>query len=83
MTAAQACLVPFVGIAGNMYNRMHLIGIGTILWGAMSLGMAFSHNYATVRIQHSTDRLVVTVESLFFAAMRILFHFGPYAICDV
>ncbi len=45
----QALLVPFIGIAGNMYNRIYLIGIGTILWGSMSLGMAFAHNYASVR----------------------------------
>jgi hypothetical protein len=41
--------VPFVGIAGNLYNRIYLIGVGTLLWGAMSLGMGFSKDYASVR----------------------------------
>lgn len=47
--ALQAFAIPFVGIAGNMYNRIVMIGTGTILWGAMSLGMGFSTNYAEVR----------------------------------
>ncbi|CAL5221084.1 g3211 [Coccomyxa viridis] len=42
----QAILVPFVGILGNLYNRVFMISAGTILWGAMASGMGFANNYA-------------------------------------
>ncbi len=31
----QAIFIPFVGIVGNMYNRVWLIAIGTLIWGSM------------------------------------------------
>lgn len=40
--------VPFVGVAGNMYNRIYLIAAGTVLWGCMGLGMGFSTKYSEV-----------------------------------
>ena len=57
----QAVLVPFVGILGNLYNRVILIAAGTILWGAMSSGMGFANNYAEVQLYspHSTHSLPV------------------------
>jgi hypothetical protein len=45
----QALCSPFAGIIGNLYNRLHLVAAGSIIWGAMSLGMGFSTNYAEVR----------------------------------
>ncbi len=45
---AQAICIPFVGIAGNMINRIWLIAAGTVLWGSMSAGLGFSANYAEV-----------------------------------
>lgn len=49
----QAVLVPFVGILGNLYNRVFMISAGTILWGAMASGMGFANNYAEVPLLHS------------------------------
>ena len=46
--ASQAICIPFVGIAGNMINRIWLIALGTVLWGSMSAGLGFSANYAEV-----------------------------------
>ena len=42
--------MPFVGILGNLYNRVFMITAGTILWGAMSSGMGFAYNYAEVQL---------------------------------
>ena len=42
---AQAVCIPFVGVIGNLYNRLILIAIGTVIWGAMSVGMGFAANY--------------------------------------
>ncbi|CAL8463805.1 g3339 [Coccomyxa elongata] len=42
----QAVAIPFVGVAGNLYNRIYLIATGTVLWGCMGLGMGFSTNYS-------------------------------------
>ena len=50
----QALCSPFAGIVGNLYNRLHLVAAGSIIWGAMSLGMGFSTNYAEVRSKHTT-----------------------------
>ena len=49
LTGLQAVLVPVVGSVGNLYNRIFMISIGTILWGAMLTGMGFSQKYAEVR----------------------------------
>ena len=49
MSCAQALCSPFAGIIGNMYNRLHLVATGTVLWGTMALGMGFSHNYTEVQ----------------------------------
>ena len=45
----QAISIPFVGVAGNLYNRINLIAAGTVLWGCMGVGMGFSRNYSEVR----------------------------------
>lgn len=45
---AQAVCIPFVGVIGNLYNRLILIAIGTVIWGAMSVGMGFAANYQEV-----------------------------------
>lgn len=44
----QAVCIPFVGIVGNVYNRIYLIVAGTLVWGAMSTGMGFATNYREV-----------------------------------
>ena len=49
MACAQALCSPFAGIIGNMYNRLHLVATGTVLWGTMALGMGFSHDYTEVQ----------------------------------
>ena len=35
--AMQAVVVPFVGVLGNMANRIRLITAGALVWAAMSV----------------------------------------------
>ena len=48
LSCAQALCSPFAGIIGNIYNRLHLVAMGTVLWGTMALGMGFSTDYTEV-----------------------------------
>lgn len=45
----QAIFIPFVGILGNEFNRVALIAIGSLWWGAMSVGFGFAANLAQVK----------------------------------
>ncbi len=45
----QAICVPFVGVLGNMVNRMVLIVLGALVWAAMSLAFGLSTSYTEVR----------------------------------
>lgn len=44
----QAIFIPFVGILGNEFNRVILIAIGSLWWGAMSIGFGFAHSLVQV-----------------------------------
>ena len=44
----QAVCIPFVGVIGNLCNRLILIAVGTMIWGAMSVGMGFAANFQEV-----------------------------------
>ena len=46
----QAICVPFVGVLGNMVNRIVLIVLGALVWAAMSLAFGLSTSYTEVRM---------------------------------
>ena len=47
---AQAIFIPVVGILGNDYDRILLICIGSVIWGAMSTGFGFARDLKQVRL---------------------------------
>ena len=46
--AMQAVVVPFVGVMGNMVNRIRLITAGALVWAAMSVAFGLSTSYPEV-----------------------------------
>ena len=44
----QAIVVPFVGVMGNMVNRIRLITAGALVWAAMSVAFGLSTSYTEV-----------------------------------
>ena len=44
----QAGVVPFIGVLGNMVNRIRLIALGAIIWAAMSVAFGLSTSYTEV-----------------------------------
>ena len=55
-THVQAVVVPFVGVLGNMVNRIRLITLGALVWAAMSLAFGLSTNYSEVSSQPAVPR---------------------------
>lgn len=53
----QAIFIPAVGILGNDYDRVGLICIGSLVWGAMSVGFGFAHDLKQVRLPVQIHRL--------------------------
>ena len=47
-------MVPYVGVLGNMVNRIRLITLGAFVWAAMSLAFGLSRNYSEVIIQQAS-----------------------------
>ena len=46
----QAVVVPFVGVLGNMVNRIRLITLGALVWAAMSVAFGLSTSYTQVSV---------------------------------
>ncbi len=44
--AVQAIVVPFVGVVGNMSNRIYLITLGALIWAGMSTAFGLSTTYS-------------------------------------
>ena len=44
-------MVPFVGVLGNMVNRIRLITAGAFVWAAMSVAFGLSQTYSEVSRQ--------------------------------
>ena len=44
----QAVFIPVVGILGNDFDRVLLICIGSVVWGAMSTGFGFARDLKQV-----------------------------------
>jgi len=55
----QAICVPFVGVLGNMVNRIVLIVLGALVWAAMSLAFGLSTSYTEVRMPAAFEGQVV------------------------
>ena len=49
----QAIFIPVVGILGNDYDRILLICIGSVVWGAMSTGFGFARDLKQVGLLHA------------------------------
>jgi hypothetical protein len=45
----QAIVVPFVGVAGNMWDRIYLITAGALIWASMSVAFGFATSYDQAR----------------------------------
>ncbi|BDA48915.1 hypothetical protein COCOBI_13-0240 [Coccomyxa sp. Obi] len=41
-----AIIVPFVGVVGNMSNRIYLITVGALIWAGMSTAFGLSTTYS-------------------------------------
>ena len=48
LTLVQAIFIPVVGILGNDFDRILLICIGSVIWGAMSTGFGFARDLKQV-----------------------------------
>ena len=70
--AMQAVVVPFVGVLGNMVNRIRLITLGALVWAAMSVAFGLSTSYTEVSVlQLSPGCLYAQVKTI---ALACAFH---------
>ena len=53
----QAVVVPFVGVLGNMVNRIRLIALGALIWSGMSIAFGLSQTYTEVSMSCMTHML--------------------------
>lgn len=51
-------VVPFVGVLGNMVNRIRLIALGALIWSAMSIAFGLSQTYTEVSMSSMSHMLV-------------------------
>ena len=42
-------MTPFVGSAGNVFNRVILSAVGTVIWGVTSVGIGAAQTFAQAR----------------------------------
>ena len=55
----QAIFIPVVGILGNDYDRILLICIGSVVWGAMSTGFGFARDLKQVSLLYASHLMAL------------------------
>ena len=48
MEAEKALVSPFSGILGDKFNRIHIVALGTFLWGVMTAAIGLSTTLSQV-----------------------------------